>query len=59
MYPAGGRKVFYLRKEHNTMGILNHIFTEIGQILEWASASDASKKVMEILAEIFNPVAPY
>ena len=41
------------------MGILNHIFTEIGQILEWAGASDASKKVMEILAEVFYPVELY
>lgn len=39
--------------------MLEHIFTAIGWILDWSHASDASKKVMEILAEIFNPVAPY
>lgn len=39
--------------------MLNHIFESIGKILDWSHASDASKKVMEILAEIFNPVGLY
>ena len=36
--------------------MLEHIFKEIGQILEWATASDASKKVMEILENIFGEI---
>ncbi len=39
--------------------MLNHIFTAIGWILEAAGGSEASKKVMEILAEVFYPVELY
>lgn len=39
--------------------MLNHIFESIGKILEWSGGSDASKKVIEILAEIFNPIGLY
>ena len=39
--------------------MLNHIFESIGKILEWAGGSEASKKVMEILAEVFDPVGLY
>lgn len=39
--------------------MLNHIFESIGKILEWSGGSDASKTVMDILAEIFNPIGLY
>ena len=32
--------------------MLNHIFESIGKILEWSGGSDASKTVMDILANI-------
>ena len=53
MYPAGGRKVFYLRKEHNTM---EKIFEMIGKILEAAHASEASQAVMAALQEFFGAI---
>lgn len=51
MYPAGGRKVFYLRKEHNTM---DKIFEMIGDILKAAHASEASKAVIAALQKFFG-----
>lgn len=54
MYPAGGIKVFYLRKEHNTM---EKIFEMIGMILEGAGASEASKAVIAALKKFFGAIA--
>lgn len=54
MYPAVGRKVFYLRKEHNTM---EEIFEMIGEILEGAHASEASKAVIAALKKFFAAIA--
>ena len=56
MYPAGGRKVFYLRKEHNTMDTMVMIFEMIGKILEGAHASEASKAVIAALQEFFGAI---
>ena len=53
MYPAGGRKVFNFRKEHNTM---KEIFEMIGKILEAAHASEASKAVIAALQEFFGAI---
>ena len=36
--------------------MLNHIFESIGKILEWSGGSDASKTVMDILANIFGKI---
>ena len=36
--------------------LLTHIFESIGKILEWAGGSDASKTVMDILANIFGKI---
>lgn len=54
MYPAGGRKVFNFRKEHNTM---EEIFEMIGEILEGAHASEASKAVIAALKKFFGAIA--
>ena len=53
MYPAGGRKVFNFRKEHNTM---KEIFEMIGKILEAAHASEASKAVIAALQKFFGAI---
>ena len=53
MYPAGGRKVFNFRKEHNTM---KEIFELIGKILEAAHASEASQAVIAALQEFFGAI---
>lgn len=57
MYPAGGRKVFYLRKEHNTMDTMVMIFEMIGKILEGAHASEASQAVIAALKKFFVAIA--
>lgn len=57
MYPAGGRKVFYLRKEHNTMDTMEKIFKMIGEILEGAHASEASQAVIAALQKFFGDIA--
>ncbi len=36
--------------------MMQHIFESIGKILEWGGGSDASKKVMEILGNIFGEI---
>lgn len=57
MYPAGGRKVFYLRKEHNTMETMEKIFKMIGEILAGAGASEASQAVIAALQKFFGDIA--
>ena len=54
MYPAGGRKVFNFRKEHNTM---EEIFEMIGNILKGAGASEASQAVIAALQKFFAAIA--
>lgn len=54
MYPAGGRKVFNFRKEHNTM---EEIFEMIGDILKAAHASEASQAVIAALKKFFVAIA--
>ena len=53
MYPAGVRKVFNFRKEHNT---LEMIFEMIGKILKGAGASEASQAVIAALQEFFAAI---
>ena len=53
MYPAGVRKVFNFRKEHNTMEM---IFEMIGKILKGAGASEASQAVIAALKEYFAAI---
>lgn len=57
MYPAGGRKVFNFRKEHNTMDTMEKIFKMIGEILEGAHASEASQAVIAALQKFFGDIA--
>lgn len=57
MYPAGGRKVFNFRKEHNTMDTMEKIFKMIGEILEGAHASEASQAVIAALKKFFVAIA--
>lgn len=56
MYPAGVRKVFNFRKEHNTMDTMVMIFEMIGKILKGAGASEASQAVIAALQEFFGAI---